>query len=76
VTVTRFIGNADLTPAACIDQLPEPGLEIDEDDNPLNDLQSIELRRSVLTIAELDHASEMALVEEIVAARRKREAGR
>jgi hypothetical protein len=62
----------ELTPAACLERLPEATLDIDEDDNPLDDPNSIELRRSILVIAELDHVSEMALVDQVVAAQRRR----
>jgi hypothetical protein len=51
----------------CLSRLAEPALDIDETDNPLKDLQSVDLRRSVLSLAGLDHASEIALVNEIVA---------
>ncbi|GAA3275136.1 hypothetical protein Dvina_03275 [Dactylosporangium vinaceum] len=61
---------ARLTPAACLARLPEPVLEIDEDDNPLDDLRAVELRRSVLAIAGLDHVSEMRLVDEFAARER------
>ena len=56
-----------LTPAACLRRLPVPTLDIDED-NPLNDPRHIELRRSILAIAELDHVSEITLVQAVVAA--------
>ena len=69
--MTRPDPRARLTPAACLARLPELILEIDEDDNLLDDLRAVELHRSVLSIAGLDHVSEMRLVDEFVRKDRK-----
>jgi hypothetical protein len=60
-----------LNPATCLNRLPEPTLDIDESDNPLDDMRQVELRRSILTLAGLDHVAEITLVRSIVAAYRK-----
>ena len=65
-----------LTPAACLKRLVEPALDIDEDDNPLDNVRQVELRRSVLTIAELDHVSEITLVRAVLAATRQGDGAR
>jgi hypothetical protein len=57
----------ELTPAECLRRLPEPTLDIDGD-NPLDDPQRINLRRSILPIAKLNHVSEITLVQSVVAA--------
>jgi hypothetical protein len=64
-------GSGELTPADCLRRLPEPTLDIDEHDNPLDDRHHVELRRSILAIAELDHVSEITLVLALVASRRR-----
>jgi hypothetical protein len=55
-----------LSPAACLRRLPEPALDIDEHDNPLTDSRRVELRRSVLTLAEVNHVAEIRLVQAVV----------
>jgi len=55
----------ELTPADCLRRLPEPTLEITGSAQG-DDLRRIELRRSTLAIAELDHISETALVRAVV----------
>lgn len=57
----------ELTPAACLSRLPEPVLDLDSDVLG-EDLRRVELRRSILALAELDHVSEILLVEAVVAA--------
>jgi hypothetical protein len=57
----------NLTPAACLDLLPEPTLgDVDATHN--SDLFRVDLRRAVRAIAELDHVSETALVRAVVTA--------
>jgi hypothetical protein len=56
------------TPAAFLQRLPELGIDIDEDDNPLVELRKVELFRSILTIAGIDHASEITAVQRAVRA--------
>jgi len=55
----------ELTPTDCVAQLPEPDLD-PANEMPTDDLRSIELRHSILAIAELDHPSETALVRAVV----------
>jgi hypothetical protein len=52
-------------PAAMVDRLPVPELDIDEDAG--EDLHRIELRRMILEVAEIGHAQELAAVEAAVA---------
>jgi hypothetical protein len=59
-----------MTQADCLDQLPEPELEF-TDDAAGDTMRRIELRRSIMSIAELDHATETALVKAVVAKKRK-----
>ena len=59
-----------LTPADCLSQLPEPDLEF-TDESMGDTMRRIELRRSILSIAELDHAAETALVNAVAAKKRK-----
>ncbi|GGR86911.1 hypothetical protein GCM10010169_33910 [Micromonospora fulviviridis] len=54
-------GPAVPEPAAMLDRLPAPELDIDEDAG--EDLHRIELRRMILEIAEIGHAQEIAAVE-------------
>jgi hypothetical protein len=54
-------GSAAPEPAAMLNRLPAPELEIDEEAG--EDLQRIELRRMILEIAEIGHAQEMTAVE-------------
>jgi hypothetical protein len=55
----------DLTPAECLRKLPDPALDISGE--PAGEqLRRVELRRSVLTIAELNHVSETKLVRAVV----------
>ena len=49
-----------LTPADCLAWLPEPELEITT--SAQDDVRHADLRHSILAIAELDHATETALV--------------
>lgn len=63
-----------LTPEALLRRLPEPELEPDESD-PTEDLRRVELRRSVFSIGQLDHVSEITLVNAVVDAVRRTEAG-
>jgi hypothetical protein len=58
-----------------LDQLPEPVLEI-ADDAIGDTLRRIELRRSILAIAGLDHAAETALVNAVAKNRRTQGKGR
>ncbi|GAA0931072.1 hypothetical protein [Virgisporangium aurantiacum] len=51
----------ELTRAALLDKLPEPALDLD-DDAAAAGVRRYELRRSILTIAELDHGSEIRIV--------------
>jgi hypothetical protein len=51
-------------PAAMLRNLPEPALDIDEEAG--DDLRRIELRRSILDIAEVTHAAEADLVRAAV----------
>jgi hypothetical protein len=60
----------ELTPAACLARLPEPKLDL-EADNPADELRRVELRRSILMISELDHVSEIVLVEAVISAFRQ-----
>jgi hypothetical protein len=53
------------TPADCIGRLPEPALDA-VGDLPTDELRNIELRHSILTIAELNHVNETALVRAVV----------
>jgi len=65
----------DLTPADCLSELPDPELEFT--DEAMGDtMRRIELRRSILSIAELDHATETALVSAVVSKNRRRREGR
>ncbi|GAB2845687.1 hypothetical protein GCM10027200_52320 [Lentzea nigeriaca] len=59
-----------LSPADCLGQLPEPELEF-TDEATGDTMRRIELRRSILAIAELDHAAQTALVNAVVAKQRK-----
>jgi hypothetical protein len=52
---------ANLTRAAFLDKLPEPALDLD-DAAAAEDVRRYELRRSILTIAELDHGTEIGIV--------------
>ncbi|MGW2625375.1 hypothetical protein [Micromonospora taraxaci] len=54
-----------LTPADCLRTLPDPTFDIAAL-TPGDELRGAELRRSVLTIAQLDHVSETAQVREVV----------
>jgi hypothetical protein len=54
-------GPAVPEPAAMLDRLPVPDLDIDEEAG--EDLQHLELRRMILEIAEIGHAEEIAAVE-------------
>lgn len=56
-----------MTPAECLDQLPEPSLG-DVDVAHSGDLFRVDLRRAVRAIAELDHVTESALVRAAVVA--------
>lgn len=49
-----------LTPADCLASLPEP--ELDLPPGLDDDVRAIDLRHTALAIAELDHATETALV--------------
>ncbi|ONI77967.1 hypothetical protein ALI144C_31710 [Actinosynnema sp. ALI-1.44] len=56
-----------MTPADCLDMLPEPTLgDVDATHN--GDLFRVDLRRAVRAIAELDHVTESALVRAVVTA--------
>ncbi|MGW6929855.1 hypothetical protein ACWGE0_07270 [Lentzea sp. NPDC054927] len=59
-----------VSPADLLGELPEPELEF-SDDAAGDTMRRIELRRSILAIAELDHATETALVTAVVSKRRK-----
>ncbi len=64
-----------MSPTDCLSQLPEPELEFT--DEAMGDtMRRIELRRSILSIAELDHATETALVTAVVAKAKKHKEGR
>ncbi|RJQ75386.1 hypothetical protein D5S17_21080 [Pseudonocardiaceae bacterium YIM PH 21723] len=57
--------------ADALGELPEPELTLPED--AMGDvLRRIELRRSILAIAELDHAAETALVNAVVTDKNKK----
>ena len=59
-----------LTPAECLRLLPAPELEFT--DEAMGDtMRQIELRRSILSIADVDHAAETKLVNAVVARKRK-----
>ena len=60
-----------MTPAECLSQLPEPELEF-TDDAMGDTMRRIELRRSIMSIAELDHAAETALVNAVATKKRKK----
>jgi hypothetical protein len=55
----------ELTPAECVGRLPEPTLD-SPGELPTEELRSIELRHSILAIAELNHVNETALVRAVV----------
>jgi hypothetical protein len=55
----------ELTPADCVARLPEPTLN-PAGELPTEDLRRIELRQSILAIAELNHVNETALVRAVV----------
>jgi hypothetical protein len=59
-----------LSPAGCLNELPEPELEF-TDEAVGDTMRRVELRRSILSIAGLDHAAETALVKAVVARKRK-----
>lgn len=64
-----------VSPADCLSRLPEPVLEFT--DEAMGDtMRRIELRRSILAIAELDHATETALVTAVAAQAKKHKEGR
>ena len=63
-----------MSPADFLSQLPEP--ELDFTDEAMGDtMRRIELRRAILSIAELDHSTETALVTAVVT-RKNRTHGR
>jgi len=62
-----------LTPAECLARLPEPNVDPVDDDS-LDDPHRLDLRRSILARAGLDHAAIIAQVGAVVAAVRREEA--
>lgn len=64
-----------MSPAECLGQLPEPELEFT--DEAMGDtMRRIELRRTIQSIADLDHATETALVTAVVTNKRGKGRGR
>ncbi|MEU7481151.1 hypothetical protein AB0A63_34595 [Lentzea sp. NPDC042327] len=64
-----------ISPADCLDELPEPELEF-TDEAMGDSMRRIELRRSILAIAELDHPAETALVTAVAKNRKEGKAKR
>lgn len=65
--MTTVTAARPLTPAQCLDLLPEPELG-DVDVAHGGDLFRVDLRRALRAIAELDHVTESALVRAAVTA--------
>lgn len=64
-----------MTPTECLSGLPDPELEF-TDDAMGDTMRRIELRRSILAIAGLDHAAETALVNAVTKRRKEGRARR
>ena len=54
-----------ITPANCLEQLPEIPLDLSEKDSA-DDFRRAELRHSVLEIADLNHVNETAMIRSAV----------
>ncbi|MET1073045.1 MAG: hypothetical protein ABWY11_10410 [Umezawaea sp.] len=58
------LGRREPVPAECLDELPSLELDVSADGG--DELSRVELRRAVLSIAEVDHIAEVDLVSAVV----------
>jgi hypothetical protein len=56
---------AKLTPAACLQQLPEPNVIV-TDTETHDEMRRVELGRSILAITEIDHVREIGLIRAVL----------
>jgi hypothetical protein len=64
-----------MSAADALSELPEPELEF-ADDAMGDTMRRVELRRTIMAIAGLDHATEAALVSAVTTSKRKEGKGR